>query len=71
MEIKEWKSEEVTIRVEYDKCVGPGEFVDVCPSSVYELKENKAIPINIKDCIQFCSYVASCPEHAIDHSACL
>jgi len=71
MDIKEWKTEGFTIQVEYDKCVGHGECVDVCPSSVYEHKENRAIPINIQDCIQCCSCVASCPEDAINHSACL
>jgi NAD-dependent dihydropyrimidine dehydrogenase PreA subunit len=71
MGIKEWKGQEVTIKVGYDKCLGHGECVDVCPSSVYELTDNKAVPVNINDCIQCCSCVASCPEHAIEHSACL
>jgi NAD-dependent dihydropyrimidine dehydrogenase PreA subunit len=71
MGIKEWKGQEVTIKVDYDKCLGHGECVAVCPSSVYELTDNKAVPVNINDCIQCCSCVASCPEHAIEHSACL
>jgi NAD-dependent dihydropyrimidine dehydrogenase PreA subunit len=71
MDIKEWNSEEVNIRVNIEKCVGHAGCVDVCPSSVYELKDNKTIPVNIQDCIQCCSCVASCPEHAIEHSACL
>jgi NAD-dependent dihydropyrimidine dehydrogenase PreA subunit len=43
MDINEWKSEKITIRVEYNKFVGHGECVDVCPSSVYELKDKKVV----------------------------
>ena len=70
MDLKEWKSAEVTIRIDYDKCVGHGECVDACPSSVYELKDGKAVPVNIGECIQCCTCVQSCPENAIIHSAC-
>jgi len=68
--IKEWNSDAVTIRVNHETCVGRGECVEVCPSSVYELKEGKAVPVGIDECIECCSCVAACPEHAIEHSSC-
>jgi NAD-dependent dihydropyrimidine dehydrogenase PreA subunit len=71
MTITEWKSAVVTIKVDYEKCVGYGECVDVCPSSVYELKDGKAVPARIGECIECCSCVAACPEHAIEHSSCI
>lgn len=70
MNVKEWKSAEVTITVDYDKCVGHGDCAGGCPSSVYELKEGKTVPVNIADCIQCCACVQACPENAITHSAC-
>jgi NAD-dependent dihydropyrimidine dehydrogenase PreA subunit len=71
MTIREWKSEVVTIRVDCETCVGHGECVDVCPSSVYELKDGKAVPVGIGEGIECCACVASCPEHAIAHSSCI
>jgi NAD-dependent dihydropyrimidine dehydrogenase PreA subunit len=71
MTIQEWKSDVVTIQVDYEKCVGHGECVDVCPSSVYDLKDDKTVPVRIGECIECCSCVASCPEHAIAHSSCI
>ena len=70
MDVKSWSSETVTINVDYDKCKGIGECVDVCPSEVYILKEEKAVPVNIGECVECCACVEACPEEAIDHSAC-
>lgn len=70
MDIKTWQSEVVTIKVDYDKCEGHGECVDSCPSDVYELDNDKTVPVNINDCIECCTCVEVCPEGAIDHSAC-
>jgi len=70
MAIKTWQSEMVTIKVDYDKCKGHGDCVDSCPSEVYELIDNKAVPVNINDCVECCTCVEVCPENAIDHSAC-
>jgi NAD-dependent dihydropyrimidine dehydrogenase PreA subunit len=70
MTIKEWKSEVVTIQVDYETCAGHGDCVDVCPSSVYELKDGKTVPVRIGECIECCSCVAACPVHAIQHSSC-
>jgi len=72
MALKEWKSEElgITIEVDYDKCAGHAECVDVCPTDVYELKDGKAAVLNIDECIECCSCVELCPADAIKHSSC-
>jgi len=43
----------VTIKVDYDKCKGHGDCVDSCPGEVYELKDGKAVPVNINDCVGY------------------
>ncbi len=70
MEIKSWSIDAVTINVDYDKCKGHGECVEVCPSEVYTLKEGKTVPVNIDECIECCACAEACPEGAIDRSAC-
>ena len=70
MDIKTWKSDTVTIQVDYDKCQGQGDCVDACPSEVYELTDGKTVPVNIDECVECCTCVGTCPEGAIDHSAC-
>jgi NAD-dependent dihydropyrimidine dehydrogenase PreA subunit len=70
MVIKTFKSDEVTIEIDYDKCGGGADCVDVCPSEVYELVDGKSTAPNIEDCIQCCSCVDACPVDAIAHSTC-
>jgi NAD-dependent dihydropyrimidine dehydrogenase PreA subunit len=70
MDLKEWSSDDVTIKIDYDKCIGHSDCVDVCPSEVYELERSKAVPVNIIQCVECCACVEACPEEAIDHSAC-
>ena len=71
MNIKKWENDSgITIKVDYDKCAGHAECVDVCPMSVYELVDGKATPSNIAECIECCACVAACPVKAIDHSSC-
>ena len=70
MDIKEWKSSAWTIKVDYDKCTGAGECVDICPAEVYELVDGKTVPKNIDECTECCSCVEVCPTEAIEHSSC-
>lgn len=70
MAIKTWKSDAVTIKVDNDKCKGHGECVDECPSEVYELQDDKTVPVQIDACIECCACVEGCPEGAIEHSSC-
>lgn len=60
----------VTIEVDYDKCTGVGQCVNVCPSNVYELVKGKTTCPNIDDCIQCCACQEACPTGAIKHHSC-
>ena len=70
MGLREWSSDEVTIKVDYDKCAGHGECVNSCPGEVYELKDKKAVAANVEQCLECCTCVEVCPENAIEHSSC-
>jgi len=70
MNIKEWRGDLITIKVDYDKCKGHGECVRACPGSVYELADGKTVATHIFDCIECCTCIEVCPEHAIVHSSC-
>ncbi len=70
--IKTWESEEIgcIIKVDYDLCQGSGECIEVCPTEVYELVDEKATAPNIDECIECCACVEACPYDAIKHSSC-
>ncbi|RLG72805.1 MAG: 4Fe-4S ferredoxin [Methanobacteriota archaeon] len=68
-DIRTWEAE-VTIKIDYDKCIGSGECVDVCPSDVFELVDGKSTAPNVADCIECCACVSACPTNAIEHSSC-
>ncbi len=51
--------------VDEEKCVGCGECVDVCPVDVYELQDDKAVPVNAEECIGCESCVEVCEQDAI------
>ena len=70
MTIQTWHSDDVVVKIDYDKCTGHADCVDVCPSEVYELVDDKAVAANVDDCVQCCACVEACPQGAIDHSAC-
>lgn len=70
MVVKTYESEVVTIKIDYDKCKGHGECVEVCPSQVYEMVKGKATAPRVEDCIECCACVEACPEKAIEHSSC-
>jgi NAD-dependent dihydropyrimidine dehydrogenase PreA subunit len=40
-----------TVTVDKGKCTGDGNCVDVCPVRVFELKEDKAVPVNAEECL--------------------
>lgn len=72
MVVKKWSSDELGIEIEidYDKCVGAAECVEVCPTSVYEMNGGKAVAVDIDECVECCACVDACPENAIRHSSC-
>ncbi len=60
----------VEIVINKEKCDACGECVDVCPSGVYEIKDEAAEPVNIEDCVECCACIDVCPNGAIEHSSC-
>jgi len=60
----------ITIEIDYEKCIGAGECVDVCPTEVYELVDGKSTAPNIDECIECCACVEACPTQAIKHTSC-
>lgn len=72
MAVKKYESESlgITIGIDHDKCIGAGECVDVCPTEVCELVDNKSTAPNIDECIECCACMEVCPTQAIKHSSC-
>ncbi len=71
MEIHKWESSTgIIIGIDYDKCKGHEECVEVCPVEVFQMKEGKSIANNINKCIECCACVMACPAGAIEHSSC-
>jgi len=60
----------VEIIIDKDKCEGCGDCVDVCPSEVFEIVDEKSGAVRLDDCIECCACVEACPHGAIQHEAC-
>ncbi len=56
------------VTVDAEKCVGDGNCVDVCPVQVFELQDNKAVPVNPDECLGCESCVEVCETGAINIS---
>ena len=37
--------------VDQEKCVGCEECVDVCPVEVFEMEDDKSVPVNAEECM--------------------
>ena len=53
------------IEVDVEKCIGCGDCVDICPVDVYEMKDEKSVPVNAEECIDCESCVEACEQEAI------
>ena len=51
--------------VDADKCIGCGECMEVCPVDVYELQDEKSVPVNAEECLGCESCVEVCQSEAI------
>ncbi len=70
MSVKEFQSDDWTIKIDHDKCNGAASCVDVCPAAVFELKDGKSYATNADDCVECCACVEECPTGAIEHTSC-
>ncbi|MFH1100720.1 MAG: 4Fe-4S binding protein [Methanobacteriota archaeon] len=67
---KEFKEGNITIAVDYDKCIGAGECITACPVEIFKLENGKAVCQKVEECIECCACVNACPKQAISHSSC-
>jgi NAD-dependent dihydropyrimidine dehydrogenase PreA subunit len=53
------------VEVEREKCIGCEECVNVCPVDVFEMEDEKSVPVNADECIGCESCVEVCEQEAI------
>lgn len=53
------------VEIDQEKCIGCGECVDVCPVDVYEMQDEKSVPVNVEECIGCESCIEVCEQDAI------
>ncbi len=53
------------VEVDTDKCTGDEECVNVCPTGVFEMRDEKAFPVNEDECLGCESCIEVCPSGAI------
>jgi len=51
--------------VEASKCEGCEECVEVCPVDVFEMEDEKSVPVNAEECLGCESCVEVCDQEAI------
>lgn len=51
--------------VDHEKCVGCEECVEVCPVDVYEMEDEKSVPVNAEECLGCESCIEVCESEAI------
>ena len=53
------------VAVDREKCRGCEDCVEVCTASVFEMKEDKSVPVNGEKCLGCGSCVEVCKEKAV------
>lgn len=56
----------VTLRLFAEKCVGCGRCLEVCPRSVFFMKNEKAVIADRDSCIECGACVKNCPFNALE-----
>ena len=56
----------VSVKSDPEKCNGDAICISICPTSVFELKDEKAVVVREQDCILCMACVAQCPTQAIE-----
>ena len=53
------------VEVDEGKCIGCDECIDACPVDVFEMQDEKSVPVNAAECIGCESCVEVCEQEAI------
>jgi NAD-dependent dihydropyrimidine dehydrogenase PreA subunit len=56
----------VTLELNTDKCIGCGLCATVCPHRVFEMKEKKAVIVDVDVCMECGACSLNCPVEAIN-----
>ena len=70
MATRTWQNNDVTIKLDIDSCNGHALCAENCPGEVYDIVDGKAVAARLDDCLECCTCVEVCPEHAIEHGSC-
>ena len=54
-----------TVEVDQEKCTACEECVNICPVDVFEIQDEKSVPVNAGECIGCESCVEVCEQDAI------
>lgn len=55
----------VTLELDHELCVGCGACETVCPQSVFEIKNKKAVIVDLNGCMECGACAKNCPVFAI------
>jgi len=56
----------VEIKINLEKCNGCHTCVDTCPVGVYEIQNEKSVPVKKEECLICRACEAQCPNTAIE-----